>query len=101
VSRLRREQLLLDPERDADIIRWLAARKNKAAAIREAVRGGMDRGAAERIGAEEIRKIVREELQAWGGGDRGGAEKHGDAEGDAEAGAQLGAMFAGLMGGDP
>lgn len=59
---------VIDETSDQDIVRWLDAQGNRSAAIRTAIRNEM-----RRLSADDIRRIVREELSAFnpalGGGD--------------------------------
>lgn len=73
---------VIDETSDQDIVRWLDAQGNRSAAIRTAIRNEM-----RRLSADDIRRIVREELSAFnpalGGGD--GADDEGSDEDEALA----------------
>ena len=58
--RRKRERFYLDPEDDADIIRWLKEQDNKSAAIRAAIRQVIR--PQETFDESKLRRVLREEL---------------------------------------
>lgn len=59
--------LVLDSERDADLLRWLEseAGSSRSALIRETLRRGLDRSGST---LDEIRQVIREELAGYARG---------------------------------
>ena len=55
-----RIQVVLDTERDADILRWLSTQTNRSAAIREALRAVLRPVAG--LDVVTLRRVLREEL---------------------------------------
>jgi heterodisulfide reductase subunit A-like polyferredoxin len=89
---LKRVPVVMDTERDADLLRWLDQQENRSAAVREALRQALR--PTPRLDAATIRRIVREELA--GIQISGAAETPKDVsptDADPEAGALLDAMF--------
>jgi hypothetical protein len=58
--RRKRERFYLDPEDDADIIRWLKEQDNKSAAIRAAIRQAIH--PRENLDELKLRQVLRDEL---------------------------------------
>ena len=62
---LKRVPVVLDTERDADILAWMAAQDNRSAAIRQVIRAALRTQRRPRISVEvrTLRRVLREELQ--------------------------------------
>ena len=89
---LRRVPVVMDTERDADLLQWLDQQENRSAAVREALRQALR--PTPRLDAATIRRIVREELarvQIFGAVEV--SEDAPSTDVDPEAGALLDAMF--------
>lgn len=89
---LKRVPVVMDTERDADLLRWLDQQENRSAAVREALRQALR--PTPRLDAATIRRIVREELaSAQIAGTSEAPEDASPSDVDPEAGALLDAMF--------
>ena len=89
---LRRVPVVMDTERDADLLRWLDQQENRSAAVREALRQALQ--PKPRLDAATIRRIMREELaSARVAGAAEVPENASPTDVDPEAGALLDAMF--------
>jgi hypothetical protein len=89
---LKRVQVVLDTERDADLLRWLDQQPNRSAAVRRALRKVMR--PQPRLDAAMVRRIVREELaEVRVVAGNAGEEREPQGDLDPEAAALLDAMF--------
>lgn len=89
---LKRVPVVMDTERDADLLRWLEQQENRSAAVRAALRQVLQ--PAPQLKAAAVRQIVREELarvQIAGVSDETDCDPASDV--DSEAGGLLDAMF--------
>jgi hypothetical protein len=61
---LKRVPVVLDTERDADILAWLSEQDNRSAAIRQVIRAALRAKPRPRISVEvrTLRRVLREEL---------------------------------------
>ncbi len=61
-----RKRALFDPDRDADLLAYIEAQDNQAAAMRDLMRRGLATRPALDLGGleERIRRVIREELAA-------------------------------------
>ncbi len=61
---LKRVPMVLDTERDADIVRWLEAQQNRSAAIREVIREAIRAKTRPQstLDTAVLRRVLREEL---------------------------------------
>lgn len=85
---LKRKQIILDTDKDDDILRWLDQQPNQSEAVRSAIRAQM-RPQTWRL--DDLRRVLREELSRWGA--PRGENQTGEMDADVEAGARLDAMF--------
>jgi hypothetical protein len=95
---LKRVQLVLDTERDADLLAWLATQENRSAAIREAMRAAIHAELRPRVDLElrTLRRVLREELQRVGRValvEEPADDPQATVDADPEAAARLDALF--------
>jgi len=85
-----RVQVILHPDRDAEIIAWLERQDNKSAAVREAIRDSI--APTRPVTYQQLRAVIREELAHVRIADNNApVEEGGDV--DAEAADLLDSMF--------
>jgi hypothetical protein len=88
---LKRIPIVLDTERDADLLRWLEKQPNRSAAVRRVLRAALDPQPP--VDARTLRRILREELRRVAiATAEDPAEPHAE-DADPDAGARLDALF--------